>query len=187
MPRLPVYLLDVKDFLRLPDFKPPLEFIDGRVIQKIAKDLPRSAIQGRLLEAIDAFARPRQLGRVYPSLRVLLGGSVLVPEISFYRSGRLPKYVRGEEAKEITTPPDIAMEFLAPGQSPAEPRRKLRHLINHEGKLGWLIDPNRERIAILRPGRSLEMIKDGDVLSGEGILPGFSLPVEEIFGWLDGG
>jgi len=83
MPRLPVHLLDVKDFLRFPDFKPPLEFIGGRVIQKIAKDLPRSVIQGRLSAAIDAFARTRQLGRVYPSLRVVLGGSVLVPEISY--------------------------------------------------------------------------------------------------------
>jgi hypothetical protein len=59
MPRLPAHVSNVEDFLRLPDFKPPFEFIGGRVVQKIAKDLPRSLILGRLIEAMDAFARPR--------------------------------------------------------------------------------------------------------------------------------
>ncbi len=77
------------------------------------------------------------------------------------------------------------MEFLAPRQFPDETRLRLRHLIEHRGNLGWLIDAKSERIAILRPGREIEILEVGAVLSGEDVLPGFSLMLEEIFGWLD--
>jgi Uma2 family endonuclease len=185
MPRLSLDILDVKSFLRLPEFRPYFEFIDGRVVQKFAKDLPRSVIQIGLATAINDFARSRKLGRAFVSLRVVCGGSALVPEVSFFGTGRVPKHVRGQEAIEVTTPPDIAMEFLAPRQRAAEPQRKLRHLIKHGGKLGWLIDTKRERISILRPGRSIEILEAAGILSGEDVLPGFSLSLEEIFDWLD--
>jgi hypothetical protein len=37
----------------------------------------------------------------------------------------------------------------------------------------------------LRPRQKAQLLKAGDVLSGESILSGFFLPVDEIFGWLD--
>jgi Uma2 family endonuclease len=119
------------------------------------------------------------------SLRIVLGRSVLVPEISFYRAGRLSRYAEGEEVGEITAPPDIAVEFLAPGQWSAEPRRKLRLAIRCGGKLGWLIDTRRKRIMVLRPGRSLEIFEVDGALNGEDALPGFSLSLETNFDWLE--
>jgi Uma2 family endonuclease len=185
VPRLPVDVLDVEAFLRLPDFKPSFEFFDGRVVQKFAKNLPRSVIQLELTTALNAFAQSKHLGRAFVSLRIILGGSVLVPEISFFGAGRVPRYVRGEQASEVTIAPDLAIEFLAPRQSPTEARHKLNLLIEHGGKLGWLIDTKREQIEIIRPNQVLEVLGVSDVISGEALLPGFTLGLEEIFGWLD--
>jgi Uma2 family endonuclease len=172
-------------FLQLPEFKPALEFIGGRVIQKMSPAFPHSVIQGELVSVLNAFARPRRIGRALPELRTVFGGSAQVPDVSFYATGRLPKFVRGQEAPFIAIPPDITVEILSPGQTVAELRIKIRHSLKHGSKLGWLIDPIRERISVLRSGQKIQILKTGDSLSGEGVFPGFAISVEEIFAWLD--
>jgi Uma2 family endonuclease len=172
-------------FLRLPEFKPALEFIGGRVIQKMSPTLPHSVIQGELLSVLNGFARPKKLGSAYPELRAVFGGAAQVPDVSFYLTGRLPKFVRGQEPPLIEIPPDITAEILSPGQTANELRRKIRHAIKHGTKLGWIFDSTREQVGVLRPGRKIEILKAGDLLNGGDVLPEFALSIEEIFGWLD--
>jgi Uma2 family endonuclease len=80
--------------------------------------------------------------------------------------------------------PDIAVEILSPGQTVAELRLKLRHSLKYGSRLGWLIHPARKQILVFRPGQKAQVLKIGQDLGGENVLPGFSLSVEEIFGWL---
>ncbi len=49
-------------------------------------------------------------------------------------------------------------------------------------RLAWLIDPCDEKVYIYRAGRKVEEITgfDGKILSGEDVLPGFELPLEEM-------
>ena len=49
-------------------------------------------------------------------------------------------------------------------------------------RLSWLIDPYDEKVYIYRPGREVETIEGfaGKTLSGEDVLPGFELPLEEM-------
>jgi Uma2 family endonuclease len=42
-------------------------------------------------------------------------------------------------------------------------------------KLGWLIDPASQKVEIYRPNQSVEIIALPTTLSGEEILPGFTL------------
>jgi Uma2 family endonuclease len=175
----------LEQFLTLPEFKPALELISGRVIQKMSPVFPQSVIQRELVAALNSFARPKKLGAAYPELRAVFGRSAQVPDVSFYLKGRLPRFVRGQEPPLIAIAPDITGEILSPGQSVKELRTKIRDAIKHGSKLGWLIDPIRETIGVLRPGRKIEVLKAGDLLIGDDVLPGFSLPIDEIFGWLD--
>jgi Uma2 family endonuclease len=172
----------LEQFLMLPEFKPALEFIGGRIIQKMSPKFPHSVIQGELLMALNTFARPRKLGRAYPELRAVFGGAARTPDVSFYKSDRIPKPIFDED---VLLPPDIAIEILSTGQTVAELRLKLRHSLKHGSKLGWLIHPARKQIHVIRPGKKSQLLKIGDLLSGEDVLPGFSLSLEEIFGWLD--
>jgi Uma2 family endonuclease len=178
-------LSTVDRFLQLPEFKPALELINGRVMQKMSPQFPHSIIQGELVTALNAFARPRKLGRAFPELRAVFGRSAHVPDVSFFVTNRLPSYTRGQEAPLIAIPPDITIEILSPGQTSKELWAKIRQSLKHGSKLGWLIDPIREKISVLRPGRKIETRKIGDTLSGENVLPGFVLPLSEIFGWLE--
>jgi Uma2 family endonuclease len=185
MPKLSEDLMNLEQFLRLPEFKPALEYIGGRVIQKMSPMLPHNVIQIELASALNHFARPRKLGRAYTELRAVFGGEAQVPDVSFYVTERVPGFVRGEEPPLLTSPPDIAVEILSPDQTLTELRVKLRHSLKRGSKLGWLIHPIREEFWVLRPGRKAQLLKPDDLLSGEDVIPGFTLPVEELFSWLD--
>jgi Uma2 family endonuclease len=174
--------LNLEQFLRLPEFKPALEYVGGRIIQKMSPKFPHSAIQTELSTALNAFSRPRQLGRAFSELRAVFGGAARTPDVSFYMSGRISKPILDED---VLLPPDIAIEILSPGQTVGELRLKLRHSLKHGSKLGWLIQPSRKQVHVLRPGKKSQILKIGEALSGEDVLPGFSISLEEIFGWLE--
>ena len=82
--------------------------------------------------------------------RGLVFGEAQVADVSFYVTDRVPKFVRRVEPPLLTSPPDIAVEILSPGQTLTELRAKLRHSLKHGSKLGWLIHPIREEFWVLR-------------------------------------
>lgn len=47
--------------------------------------------------------------------------------------------------------------------------------------VGWLIEPSAKTVEIYRVGQQVEILNNPQTLSGEDILPGFSLDLSEIF------
>jgi Uma2 family endonuclease len=178
-------ITNIEQFLGLPELKPALEYIGGKVVQKMTPVYPHSVLQLGLANALNAFAQLRGLGEAGVEIRAVFGGSSPVPDVSFFVAERVPQYVRKQMPSLITYPPDICVEILSPGQRTTKLRRKIRHSLKHGSRLGWLVDMFVEEIAVLRPGRRAQVLKVGDVLSGEDVLPGFSISLEEIFSWLD--
>jgi Uma2 family endonuclease len=48
-------------------------------------------------------------------------------------------------------------------------------------QLGWLIDPKNKRVEVYRVGQAVEVLENPDTLSGEGVLPGFTLTLKRIW------
>lgn len=176
----------IDQFLRLPDIRPPLEFVGGRAIQKMSPKLRHSIIQGELFLEITGHARPAGLGGAFVELRCNFGGNSYVFDVSFFLTERLPVPREGDERSDVGIAPDLAIEVLSPGQTVGELTKKLRLAIRGGLRLGWLIDPIHKQILVFRPRRKVDVLRPGDVLSGEDVLAGFTRPVEVIFGWLEG-
>jgi Uma2 family endonuclease len=47
--------------------------------------------------------------------------------------------------------------------------------------LGWLIDLETQKVEIYRPNQEVEVIESPATLSGETVLPGFVLNLEQIW------
>jgi Uma2 family endonuclease len=45
----------------------------------------------------------------------------------------------------------------------------------------WVIYPPRQQVCIYRPGRPVDVLDADGVLDGEEVLPGFRLPLAEIW------
>ncbi len=180
------HVFSIEDFRALPEVRPSLEFFGGRVIQKMSPKLPHGIIQLELGSVLLIHAKQTRLGRAYSELRCTFGGSSHVFDLAFFVRDRLPDPTSPLDRDEIATPPDLAIEILSPGQTVGELSRKLRSAIRRGVRLGWLIDEGRRKVHIFHPTRTPQILGAGDLLSGEDILPGFTLPVDELFGWVDG-
>lgn len=177
--------LTLKDFLKFPEVKPALEFYGGRIIQKMSPNRPHSLLQICFGSHLRQFTRSHQLGQIYPELRCTFSGQSQVSDLCFIAKGRVPRDVKGELVSNIRFAPDLAIEILSPGQTVSELTAKLRLALKNGLRLGWLIHPKKKQVIIFRPKRRAQTLLLGDVLSGEEILPGYTLRLDELFSWQD--
>jgi Uma2 family endonuclease len=60
--------------------------------------------------------------------------------------------------------------------------QKLREYFPSGTRLAWIIDPRARTVAVYHaPGEPVLVIAEGDVLEGEAVVPGFSMPASELF------
>ncbi len=77
--------------------------------------------------------------------------------------------------------PEFVIELRSPSDRIEELREKMQEYINNGTKLGWLIDPETQKVEIYRTGQTVELLENPKALSGEDILPGFSLNLSKIW------
>ncbi|MEO6808923.1 MAG: Uma2 family endonuclease [Isosphaeraceae bacterium] len=178
--------LTLEEFLKLPDIEEPpcLEYIDGRIERKAVAQTKHIVIQSRLNERLDQFARPSQLGESFPELRCTFAGRSIVPDIVFFLEDHIELDDQDEYANVVRRPPDIHVEIISPDQSVAKTHRKLLWSVTNGCPLGVLIHPERKTINVYRPNQEPERLAPDGAIHGEPVLPGFRLPVAEVFGWL---
>lgn len=177
--------LTVDDYMRLPDDGKRYEIIDGELHVTPPPNLRHQAILGNLYLAIGNFLKANpHLGRAFVArLDVVLSRhDVVEPDLLVVAVDQLailtPKNVQG--------PPAIIVEILSPSTRRVDEVKK-RQLFERVGvKEYWLLDPDRDRIRLLRrdhEGRFLESelsMERGDVLETP-ILPGLMVSMRDLF------
>ena len=76
--------------------------------------------------------------------------------------------------------PDFVVELRSKSDGLVKLRRKMREYIEQGVRLGWLIDPKNGTVEISRPDRPVEILSRPETLSGEDVLPGFTLDLKTI-------
>src|SRR6202040_3305648 len=114
----------------LPEAKPALEWVNGRVLQKVSPQRKHAVAQGRFYGALDAWARERGSGEVGTEweFRIAPPGEVrrpLVPDVAYLSYDRVP--YEDEEAADIPrVAPDVAVEVLSPRDHRRDVDEKIR-------------------------------------------------------------
>jgi Uma2 family endonuclease len=106
-------------------------------------------------------------------------GLVRIPDVSFISWDRLPG---GESPREPVPDlvPDLAVEVLSEGNTPAEMRRKVGEYFEAGVRLVWLIDPQKRTARVYSsPSESVE-VREDQSLDGGDVLPGFSVVLGEL-------
>ena len=166
------------------DEHPYLEYIDGRIEAKVSPQKKHGRLEKRLMTHVDAYAEPRQLGETFPELRCTFAGRSIIPDVVFLLDEHIETDERGEVLDPTLRPPDLHIEIVSPDQSVRKCREKLAFSRANGCPLGWLIDPIRRTVQVYRPGRRPQRLPHDGVLEGDPVLPGYRLPVAELFAWL---
>ena len=168
--------------LRMPWLN-PCELVGGRIVPMTPANPTHGRIEVNVAAALRSFVRTQNLG-------VVMAGEVGVftrrspdtvraPDVLFLSHERDSGRTRRNGFLEVA--PDLVVEILSPTDRADAVRRKLGEYFAAGVRLAWVIDPDTRSVRIHRARGTPRVLTAGDVLTGEDVLPGFELPVEEVF------
>jgi Uma2 family endonuclease len=101
-------------------------------------------------------------------------------DIAFIRKDRIP--AAGLPKKYIPFAPDVAVEVVSPTDSLKKVEEKVAEWLAAGTKLVWVVMPKRRVIKVYRSMTDVTILTDKDELDGGDVMPGFHLPVAQVFG-----
>ena len=161
------------------------ELVDGTLVEK-AVSWKATRLGGWLLSLITQFVVPRNLGVVNgeQGLFELPDGPVRGPDVTFVSWDRLP----GREDATDAVPqlsPDLAIEVLSPGNTRREMARKRAEYFRGGVGQVWEIDPLARWVRVYTAAEIYTELATADTLTGDPVLPGFTLRLADLFAELD--
>ncbi|MBL8795908.1 MAG: Uma2 family endonuclease [Planctomycetia bacterium] len=158
------------------------ELIAGVLVEKATG--PREAsLTAQLAQRLRDFVRTHDLGAVSSPEGAfeLMADLVRRPNVAFTHWDRLPD--RQLPAAAIPRlVPNLAVEVLARANTTAEVAVKRQDYFAAGVEVLWEIDPQHRTVACLDFGTGASaMLRFTDTLTGGTLLPGFALPVAELF------
>jgi Uma2 family endonuclease len=161
------------------------ELVDGVLVEK-SMGFRESCLAGLILSLLREFVMPRNLGLVTgpDGMMRLAPGLVRIPDVSFISWERIPS--RRMPKEPVTgLAPDLAVEVLSEGNTPAEMNRKIADYFRAGVQLVWLVDPEERRVHVYTSPDQPRSLAESEILPCEPVLQGFSIPLKDLFAELD--
>jgi Uma2 family endonuclease len=111
----------------------------------------------------------------------LPSGAIRSPDASWVRRERWSALTKDQRERFAPLCPDFVVELRSPTDRLGDLQEKMQEYIDNGARLGWLIDPIDRRAYIYRPGQPVEVLDNPPSLSGDPVLQGFVLPVQELW------
>ena len=169
-------------FLRYSHKDQHYELVRGEVIELAPPGWEHGRVAVTMTIPLGSFVREHDLGRVVVESGYWLErqpDTVRGPDISFVRKERLP-------AGEVTRgffegPPDLAVEIVSPRDTASRLEAKVHEYLQSGALRVWVVYADSRRVAVHRPDGSAQWYAGDAALEDPELLPGFSLPLPEIF------
>ena len=175
-----------KDVLAIHDHEGRLyELVDGVLVEK-AVGLRESFLAIALASLLRGFVRPRNLGLVTgeTGMMRLMTGLVRIPDVAFISWDRLPnRRVPTEPLPDVA--PNLAVEVLSTSNTPREMARKRQEYFAAGGQVVWEVNPNTRPVEVFTAPDQSTVLHEAQMQEGGIVLPGFTLPLQELFSELD--
>jgi Uma2 family endonuclease len=137
----------------------------------------------RLIRRLDTWAEADGTGIVFDSstLFTLPNGAKRSPDASWVRRERWDALEQEQRQGFGLLCPDFVIELRSPSDRLKDLHEKMQEYLANGVQLGWLIDPLEKRVYIYRSDQPVVTLEDPVTVSGDPVLPGFILPVRELW------
>ncbi len=154
-----------------------LEFIGGNIVDAVS-DHYASILGALMATELYKFVEKNNLGFVTGANGgYKINGERYIPSAAFMSKTRQAK-----PSREVynSTSPDLVVEVLSRFDKPDEIAVKIvnYHLVV---TVVWVVNPEQQYIRVYIPNRTPQLVGIDGVLDGGDVLPGFTLPVKDIF------
>lgn len=164
------------------------EIVDGHWVadqeDRMAGEL-HGAIATNLILALGAYVKTHRLGRVYPADTTYIleedehGVELMrLPDVSFVATARVKTQDR---AAYYHLAPDLAIEIVSPSERAVDMRAKLRDYLRTGVRQVWQVYPDTQEVVVHLADGAVYTYEIGQTIPGADVLPGFDLPVADVF------
>jgi Uma2 family endonuclease len=173
-------LMSADDLLRLPHGRARHELVRGELRTMPPGGWDHGAEAMDVTLSLGDHVRAHDLGRVSAGdtgfLLTTNPDTVRAPDAGFVRRERVPErgYFRGAQ--------DLAVEVISPNDLYTEVDEKVAEGFEHCTRLVFVVNPRRRTVAVHRADCTVRILAIEDNLDGEDVVPGWTLPVRNIFG-----
>ena len=157
------------------------ELVDGVLLEK-AVGSPESFLAATLIGILYGYVKQHNLGITTSpdGMYRMVTRNVRMPDVAFIPWANLPGRRRPKSAVWGVAP-GLAVEILSESNTVAEMERKLVEYRALGIAVVWIIDPDTETATIHHLDGTVQHLTATDSLKAESILPGFALPLAELF------
>ncbi len=162
------------------------ELVNGVLVEK-TMGFREDYIATNLIFLFRLFLQTNNFGAVAGSQGLLRFkiGLVRVPDVTFIRWDSVDDTdeIENPDGAFLEVAPDFVVEVLSPSNSTNEMSMKLDEYSKAGVKLVWYVDPDRKEVAVFPNAKAAakKIVGVEGVLDGGTVMPGFRLPVKEIF------
>jgi Uma2 family endonuclease len=181
-----LYSLQEFEELDLPHNGNKYELIDGVLVVTPPAGFQHGRISSKIARHVNLFDPDERLGIVLQDtgFRVAPGFGP-IPDVAFLMTANVPP---ADTRGMVPLPPDLAVEVWSPGDLDtvthrAEARAKIRRYQTAGVSIVWAINPPARTVEVYHPNQTgpVQVLGINDELSGEEIIPGFTMPVKALF------
>ena len=162
----------------------PCELVKGELVMMTPAGSYHAQVEDNIYPLLSLFIRKNKLGRTRPSDAGFLlardPDTVRSPDIAFIRSDRVSST---PQHGYFVGAPDLAVEIRSPNDRPGEIGRKTQEYLAAGTIVVWDIDPRTKTVTIYRKDTEPHVLREAETLTEEELLPGFSLPIKDVFDW----
>ena len=177
--------LTAAELLRRPEDGHCYELVQGELRKMAPAGMRHGNLAHRIDRALSRYVADNNLGELYIAEAGYLLSShpdtVRVPDLSFIRRERVA--AMGPLEGFWPGAPDLVVEILSPTDRLAAVSAKVDEWLAAGAGMVLVVNPraNARTVTVHQPGQTPLTLTESDTLEGGGVVPGWRLPVREIF------
>jgi Uma2 family endonuclease len=113
---------------------------------------------------------------------ILPNGAERSPDAAWVSQARWDQLTEKQQESFPPLCPDFVVELRSPTDDLNDQQAKMDEYLANGAQLGWLIDPFEKKVYVYRCGEAVACLDHPDSVSGEPVLRGFTLQLQQVWG-----
>ncbi|MBF2000670.1 MAG: Uma2 family endonuclease [Synechococcales cyanobacterium C42_A2020_086] len=171
-----------EEFMALSNDEHRYELVNGELIDMGNSGMEHGYVACILSAVLTTFVQQNKLGAVCDSSTAftLKSGNRRSPDVSFVARERL-KGLKRPPRGFFQGSPDLVVEILSPNNTIEEIHEKIVEYFQNETRLVWVIHPDEKYVLVYHTSEPDCFLRSDDLLEGEAVVPGFAMPIADLF------
>jgi Uma2 family endonuclease len=176
-------LMTWQELAELPDDGMRYELARGVLLTMAPPFVGHGKTADRIGRSLDRHVEDHQLGEVIRAevgyLLTTRPDTVRAPDLAFVSAAH--REALGQIRGYFPGSPDLVVEVVSTNDRLTRVATKVAEWLEHGAKLVFVVNPRRKTVEVHRPGQPTRTLGVDDVLDGEDVVPGWTLPVRDLF------